>query len=297
MISYAQNHEDVLLDRCFREQRTGFFIDVGAWEPVLHSVTNHFSERGWRGINVEPVPEYFDKLVAARTRDVNLQLALSDRPGESTFSVIQGSGLSTLRGLDQDHIQDLARGGFPTVEVKVTTATLADVCREHVPPGQVIDFLKVDVEGWEAQVLRGSDWKSYRPRVVIVEVGTPIVFDPVAQRVEVEDTSSEWESALLAQGYLFALADGLNRWFVRSEDADLLRHFRHPVNVLDDYVPLSLATVQERVRAVGRTGWRVAGGDQRASQAGRAASGGTGRSPPERGWADGRAGAEPRATL
>ena len=72
MISYAENHEDVLLERCFKGSTEGFFIDVGAWEPVDQSVTNHFSSRGWRGINVEPVPEYFARLQAARPRATSI---------------------------------------------------------------------------------------------------------------------------------------------------------------------------------------------------------------------------------
>ena len=248
MISYAQNHEDVLLNRCFGGQPSGFYIDVGAWEPVLHSVTHHFYEQGWHGVNIEPVSQYYEMLVEARPRDVNLRCALSDERGDLVFSVVDGSGLSTPRSLGDQLVTDLAAGGYSTHRETVSAMTLADVCRLYVSVGQDVDFLKVDVEGWETKVLNGGDWDAYRPRVVVVETVTPFGFDPSDQRVEVEDLSSEWEADLLDKGYLFATADGLNRWFVRSEDESLLEHFRFPVNAVDDFVPYSLITAQQQVR-------------------------------------------------
>ena len=66
MISYAQNYEDVVLERCFKDVPAGFYIDVGAWDPLEHSVTHHFYERGWHGINIEPNPEFFGAFSATR---------------------------------------------------------------------------------------------------------------------------------------------------------------------------------------------------------------------------------------
>ena len=237
MISYAQNHEDVLLNRCFRSQSSGFYIDVGAWEPVLHSVTHHFYELGWHGVNIEPVPEYFEMLVNARSRDVNLRCAVSDEGGDLPFSFVEGSGLSTPRSLAERHVNDLAVGGFPTRVGAVPAVTLADVCQAYVAVGQDVDFLKVDVEGWEAKVLSGADWERWRPRVVVVEVVTPIGYDP-RQTCRGRRPLDPMGSAPPANGYLFAAADGLNRWFVRSEDEALLEHFRFPVNALTTSCPI-----------------------------------------------------------
>ena len=83
MVSYAQNHEDVLLDRAFPRGKPGFYIDVGANEPVRNSVTKHFYELGWHGINVEPAAHPFALLAAERERDVNLNVAVSDSEVES----------------------------------------------------------------------------------------------------------------------------------------------------------------------------------------------------------------------
>ena len=85
IISYAQNHEDVLLQRLFRESPSGFYIDVGACHPVVHSVTKLFYERGWNGINIEPIPSLSEMLARERPRDINLRIGLSNRQGTSTL--------------------------------------------------------------------------------------------------------------------------------------------------------------------------------------------------------------------
>ena len=81
-VSYAQNREDVVLARALRpDDRRGFWVDVGAGDPILDSVTAAFAERGWRGVNVEPLPREHQRLCAARPADTNLRVALGARAG------------------------------------------------------------------------------------------------------------------------------------------------------------------------------------------------------------------------
>jgi len=235
VISYAQNYEDVVLERCFNGVAAGFYIDVGAWDPFEHSVTHHFYERGWCGINIEPNPEYFARLERDRTRDVNLRVALGEADQRSrTFTILKGSGVSTLRSLSDDNLENLDVRGYPQESMQVSTVTLASVCRNHVPEGTEIDFLKVDVEGWEAQVLRGHDWARWRPKVLVIEAVTPIAFGEESRHDVFDDSSAEWEPIVVEHGYLFGLNDGINRFYVRKESSDLLEHLKLPVNCLDN---------------------------------------------------------------
>src|SRR5579863_1685638 len=130
MISYGQNREDVLLNRLFPADYKGFYIDVGANHPTQDSVTAHFYSRGWRGINVEPSACY-DQVAEARQRDINLQVAVSNRNGEATLHEFpHATGLSTFNpALAQDAI---ARFGCRCVKRQVPVLTLAEVCRRHV---------------------------------------------------------------------------------------------------------------------------------------------------------------------
>ena len=223
MVSYAQNAEDVLLARLFPSGLKGFYIDVGAHHPVVGSVTKHFYDLGWRGINVEPAAEPFAELCAARPRDVNLAVGLSDKPATLTLFESLVTGCSTFEPEIASHQRE---SGIEYAPREVEVLTLAQVCEDHVE-GE-IDFLSVDVEGHEARVLLGADWKRWRPRVVLVEATEPLT--TVASH-------EAWEPTLLDADYQFAAFDGLNRWYVRMEDAQLLEPLRTPVNILDDHIP------------------------------------------------------------
>ncbi len=216
-ISYAQNYEDILLSRVFREPG-GFYLDVGANHPVFHSVTKLFSDRGWTGINVEPSPIVFEALRAARPRDVNLNVGLSDRDATLTFYETNVyHGWSTFRPELAEHYRGI---GVAMAERPVPVTTLARVCAEHVGD-RTIDFLKIDAEGFEREVLLGADFGRWRPRVLLIENAWP----------------EAWEPLMAGLDYRLAAFDGLNRFYVRGEDEALIPALATTVNVLDNFVP------------------------------------------------------------
>jgi FkbM family methyltransferase len=222
IISYAQNHEDVLLNRLFPEGSNGFYIDVGACHPVAHSVTKLFYERGWHGVNVEPIPRIFEMLAHDRQRDINLNIGISNREGTSKFhECLAEPGSSTFC---EEQALDLRRHGYELVEYSIPVTTLARVCEQYA--GDTIEFLKIDVESYEREVLEGADWSRYRPRVVLVEATRPNTNVP---------SHEQWEPLLLAADYVFAFFDGLNRYYLRAEDRDLLALLAVPANVFDQY--------------------------------------------------------------
>lgn len=215
-ISFAQNNEDILLARALSGHE-GLYVDVGANHPVFHSVTKLFYDRGWTGINIEPSPPVFEQLQAARPHDVNLNVGVGDVAGMLTFyDTPDRHGWASFRHELADHYRGL---GVAVIERPVPVRTLADVCAEHVGD-RTIDFLKIDAEGFEQQVLTGMDFRRWRPRIVVVENFVPVV----------------WEGIILGADYIPAAFDGLNRYFVRAEEPALLEPLRAPVNVLDNFV-------------------------------------------------------------
>ena len=168
MISYAQNFEDVILHRVFRDRTDGFYIDVGAMDPTAESVTKFFYDQGWSGINVEPNDWFYSKLLAERPRDINLNVALGDREESKEFHIFERIGNSTF---DQASRDRYVERGFEAKSKLVKVTTLASVCRDYVR--REIDFLKIDCEGWEECVLRGADWTRFRPMVILVEATEP----------------------------------------------------------------------------------------------------------------------------
>jgi FkbM family methyltransferase len=217
-ISYAQNGEDVVLSRAFTGQKEGFYIDVGACDPVNDSVTLHFYERGWRGINIEPDAHWFGLLRDARPEDVSLHAAVGNGGGMASFFPAPVRGQGTL----DPAIAARRCSGPPQ---SVPRMSLTEIVTAHAE-GLTIDFLKVDVEGLEAEVLSSIDLRKIRPRVILVEA-----VDEAG-----EPSHEGWEPSLLAAGYRFALFDGLNRFYCREEEAEkLLLRLAAPANVLDNF--------------------------------------------------------------
>jgi len=250
-ISYAQNLEDVMLWRALKHIDKGFYIDAGAAWPDFDSVTKAFYMQGWRGINIEPNPKLYSQLMESRSRDINLRLAVSDVPGLLEMNFLGDSGLSTL---DKDIAHKHEIEGWDVQKENVEVLTLAEVWKNHVPSGQDVHFLKIDVEGKETEVLRGSEWTCYRPWVVVVEATLPS---------SQEESHDEWENTLLSSEYVFAYADGLNRFYVASEHSELLSAFKYPPNVFDRFLLRAHQQAEEQARQADE---RIRLADERASQ-------------------------------
>ena len=245
MISYAQNFEDVMLERALADVKDGFYVDVGAWDPDLDSVTRHFYDRGWKGVNIEPNPHYQTRLKARRTRDVNLEVAVGSQPGRATMTLIHGTGMSTFDpSIAAEHA---AAFDFRQEQTEVEVRTLDSVFAAHAPA--TVHFLKIDCEGAEPDVINAFDLAKYRPWIILVESTRP------QSREESHET---WEPHILAAGYEFAYFDGVNRFYVAAEHAGLKKHFVIPPNIFDDFLVDRMMTagvvLEDRRRAEARRG-------------------------------------------
>lgn len=235
-ISYAQNYEDVMLWRALKRVERGFYIDAGAWSPELDSVTKAFYEKGWRGINIEPNPKFHAQLDQKRPHDVNLCVAVSDAQGSAEMNLLSNSGLSTL---DDAIARSHVAAGWNLEKIAVQVTTLEEIWKDHVPDKQDVHFLKIDVEGFERQALSGNDWKQCRPWIVVVEATLP------EEKTELYES---WEPILLNADYAFAYADGLNRFYVARERAELLPAFQYPPNYFDHFRPHALVVSEAKVK-------------------------------------------------
>jgi FkbM family methyltransferase len=228
MISYAQNFEDVMVARLFPRDHRGFYIDVGAADPVHLSVTKHFYDAGWQGVNVEPLPTFHEKLKAARPRDINLQAVIGQSEGQRTFFEI--AELLENSTSDEQVMTLLKEQGRTVRTHQVEMISLKSVC-ERYAGDRVIDFMKIDVEGGELEVLRSADWQRFRPILLVIEAVV------VNGR---EETWANWEWVLTGQGYERVWFDGLNNFYLRRESLHLKEHFRLPPNVFDDFTKARL---------------------------------------------------------
>jgi FkbM family methyltransferase len=225
LISYAQNGEDIVLARALRPwEKKGFWVDCGAGHPKYDSVTKLFSKFGWTGINIEPLDEEFMLLNQDRPNDHNIQCLLGSQSGVGSIF----AGPSENRGsstTDPLLVERYAKEFGQTFhESQVPIRTLTDILHEKQLPA--IDFLKIDVEGAELEVLRGIDLSEFNPRIIVIEATQPNSTELVHKR---------WEDRVLSSGYVYALFDGLNRFYVKETDSELLNALLAPANVLDDF--------------------------------------------------------------
>ncbi len=167
---FAQDGEDVLLASFFEAfpPVANFYVDVGAYQPKKFSNTYLLYRQGWRGINIDAMPGSMAAFRRDRPRDVNVETALSATPCLLTYHVFNEQGLNTL---DETLAKSRdAKGNYRLLERKtLQTRTLTEVLDEHLPQGQAIALLTVDVEGYDVEVFKSLDFNRYRPQYILAE--------------------------------------------------------------------------------------------------------------------------------
>lgn len=226
-VTYAQNYEDLFLERCFANLETGRWVDVGAWVPEIDSVTKALSLRGWTGINIEPIPQYFDQLVSRRPNDINLRCAIGRHPGTITMNHIPETGLSTVHAHFAAEAEE--RSGVTADNIEVEVRTLNSVCEQYLNDGD-LHFVKIDVEGSEGEVLASFDLHRFRPWLLIIESNLPN---------STEQSYAHWQPQVLDANYELVFYDGLNRWYAAKEHLELRRHFEFPLYLFRTVMPSS----------------------------------------------------------
>jgi FkbM family methyltransferase len=216
-VSYAQHGEDVVLWRALGDTRDGVYVDVGAYDPNADSVTRAFYERGWRGVNIEPQPDRVSAFNRERPDETNIWAAVSSAEGTATLVVPPNAGWASIKSGVTKQYEDAQT-------IDVPQRTLAALLREHGITK--IDFLKIDVEGAEADVVRGLDLDAIRPRVVVVEGVAPVIG---------RTAGDEAVRLLQDAGYRHCMFDGLNHYL--THDESLVNALSVPANPLDNYVP------------------------------------------------------------
>jgi len=205
LTSYAQYLEDIVIFLFLHDVKTGFYIDVGANDPIIDSVTNFFYIRDWNGINIEPLDDKYALLKNQRPRDINLNIVAGKEKGSTTLYIFKG--LTTT-------MKNYSLPGMAQKLVKVET--MADICKKYVPQGTIIEFCKIDVEGAERNVLLGYDFINYRPKIFCIESTLPLTMIP---------SYHLFEDVLIKNNYSFIYQYNINRFYVdnKSVFANILR--------------------------------------------------------------------------
>jgi hypothetical protein len=173
--AYGQFAEDILLERLITKP-TGFYVDIGAFHPKFASNTYFLWKRGWRGINVD-VDDYKVALFKHfRRADVNLTLGISSADCEKTFYSQNGGTYGSMSSFDKTFAHARSETmGRSLASRTVAVRTLNWLFENHLPRRANgaytdIDFLNVDVEGHEYEILSALDFNRFRPTCLCVEI-------------------------------------------------------------------------------------------------------------------------------
>ncbi|MEY8041039.1 FkbM family methyltransferase [Saccharopolyspora cebuensis] len=225
LVSFATSHEDVVLMRAFAGTAPGYFVDVGAADPVLANVVKNLSEHlGWTGVHIEPDEHFADRLEAAYPGDHVLRSVVGAAEGTAEFFDVDDGWLSTANAELAGRYAAEGR----TVVPRTAAVTTLDAVLRAVGAPTPIDVLKIDVEGAEADVLAGLSFDVWRPRVVVVDATVPL-----------HGTATADFDDLARLGYRRTLFDGCNAFYVAPEESgELAEALSVPANVFDQYAPM-----------------------------------------------------------
>ena len=168
--SYSSEGEDMILRKLFFGQKKGFYIDIGAFHPKKSSNTYYFYKKGWQGINIDAMPGSMNNFNKHRKRDINLEIPLGKDGEILNFYVFQDQALN---GFENDRLKNKDQSKSQNIVLQVIplkTASLNRILEQYLPEDQEIDFIDIDVEGGELNILEQFDFQRYRPKVILLEI-------------------------------------------------------------------------------------------------------------------------------
>ena len=168
--SFSQEGEDLILSRIFDKVDKGFYVDVGAYHPIRFSNTYLFYKKGWHGINIDAMPNSMKLFNRIRKKDINLEIPISDEEVFLEYHIFNEQAMNTFsKAIANERNKSTSK--FRVIKViKIKPSKLSDIFDKYIDKNQKIDFMNIDVEGFELKVLKSNNWEKYLPKVILVEI-------------------------------------------------------------------------------------------------------------------------------
>lgn len=209
--SYSQNREDLIIHKLLSNKNKGFYIDIGAYDPNRFSNTKYFYNKGWSGINIEPNTGNYKRFLKSRRHDVNLNVGIGSITGKTTFYEFFPDTLSTFSTKEVMHYQKI---GFQLINKRKVSILRLDNVIEKYCANKRIDFLSIDTEGFEMEVLKSNNWKRFKPTLICIESYTfQADFAPSRERVDIKNY-------LLSKGYEITYINSTNIIYRVSDNSN-----------------------------------------------------------------------------
>ena len=197
-IHYGEFGEDILINRILKNIKTGRYVDVGCYHPFKGSLTVQLYKRGWRGINIDLSKSSIDLFNLVRKKDINLNIAVSDFNGQTNY--FENSPINQQNSLiKSDDNQKM---------IKTDCKNLNFILGEN--KFEKFEYLNIDVEGNENNVIKGIDFSKYRPILITIENNNLHINDYI---------QSEVYKILTENNFTFISKIGVTNFFLNNENA------------------------------------------------------------------------------
>lgn len=207
--SFSQKGEDLIIDKILGFKRHGVYVDVGAHNPNMFNNTKRFYLKGWHGINIEPNPTLIKNFRSLRKRDINLNIGIKNTSEIAKFYDFETDLLSTFSKHEKENNIQLGYKLRREVDIPVKTlkSVLALYCKTK------IDFISIDTEGLDYEVLKSNNWEKFRPTLVCVETGD---FNSMINGQKISGKKKLIDSLMKKNGYRQVYTNGLNSIYQNS---------------------------------------------------------------------------------
>ena len=197
-IHYGEFGEDILVNRILKNLETGKYVDVGCYHPYKGSLTAQLYKKGWKGINIDLSKSSIDLFNLVRKEDINLNLAVSDFNGQTSY--FENSPINQQNSLIKNNDNQK--------KIEIDCKNLNLILEEN--KFEKFEYLNIDVEGSEQNVINGINLSKYRPMLITIENNNLHINDYI---------ESETYKILIKNNYTFISKTGVTNFFLKNEYA------------------------------------------------------------------------------
>ena len=164
--TYSMFGEDLIVENFFKKKSSGIYVDIGCYHPYDGSNTHLLFKKGWNGINIDLSELSIELFKATRKKDLNLRLSVGSKNGKTKFFFRKK--INMLNTTDEKHAKQYFLNGFQTSILK--QKTLNRILEQSKYKNSKIDFLNIDAENTEYQILKKFNFKKYDPKLICIEI-------------------------------------------------------------------------------------------------------------------------------